>query len=172
MGWAQAAGLVMLLTGGVAAAVPGSPVREWIVSLGSSAPNDERAISIDESLPGEVDAVEPTDPGFMIRPAGGSLRIELVDVAAGTEIVTAVVSEEQGALFASQATRVEVQESTGTLRAFHRGGDVRVAIPEGADRVVIMVNGRMVLSKAGETLEILAEGAERSDREIVFTVQN
>lgn len=159
---AQAAVLVLLLAGGAAALVPGSPLRRWVTELAvSEAPAPAESVA--------TTAEEP-DPEVMVRvgSAGGRIRILLQELPTGTEVLVRLVEGDRAAVFAPQGARFS--SGDGLLEAEVPRGPVRVEIPRAVAEVSLRIGDRIYLTARAGSVEVAAPTAERTGTEIQFRV--
>jgi hypothetical protein len=139
----RAAGLVLALAAAASAAVPGSPVREWI-ERAVEPPAPEPA----PVVPVVVEVEEPAAPapsGVAIRPSSsGRLLVALIDLEdmeirlESTNAAMAsvsVVGAEREPTFSTGSGRVEVRNGAG--------GTVHVRLPAGVDGARVEVDGSL-----------------------------
>jgi Putative zinc-finger len=155
----RAALLVLGVTGVAAAAVPGSPVCEWIVE--NVLPKQKQAAA--PTLRPQAPAPAPAAPaengpvGVSFRPEG-SVRVVLTGATPELEIVARLGDGEyararvhgpnESAHFSMAKGRIEVR-LTDDARS------VEVLLPRTVDRATLEVNGRVYVSKQGESLVLL-----------------
>lgn len=166
---ARAAGVVLLLTGVVASAVPGSPVREWVAAGWERA---VRALGGDGGksaapLPAAVSPERP-EAGVRVAPAGGRLRVLLIGVPAGAEIRVQLTDEGVAGVYAGGGSRFRT--APGLMEAMVTGPNVRIEIPRGVPQASLEVDGRPFLRKIGERLELLGPERDSAGAEIRFRV--
>lgn len=145
---ARAAGVVLVLAGGAAAAiVPGSPLREWI-----SGPDEPAAL--ESSMP-----AEPTpEAGTRAALLDGTIDVAL-SVPVGTEIVVAWSGTGRAGVFGSAIASFDSPDE-GRLRADATGGPLRVEIPTDVVDATLRVNGVVVLTIREGEVGRIPEGAE------------
>lgn len=159
----KAAGLVLAVAAAASAAVPGSPVREWVGKLGDPA---QPAAAPDPTPPSADVPSAPTPAGVSISPAAGRVVVVLtgledavirLEAAGGAQAGISVVGAERDPAFRTGAGRVEVRNGVG--------GEVRVSLPVRTDGARLEVdgtlyaesrNGRLVLHVPANTT---ADGA-------------
>jgi anti-sigma factor RsiW len=128
---ARAAGLVLLLAGGAAAAViPGSPLRSWIFG-------DEPAAQAD-ALPAATTATAAAESGSWTRAVDGTVVLSLL-APAGTRVEVRWDGPRAGIL--GPADTRYVSREDGQLEAETPAGPVRVEIPADIRRATLIVNG-------------------------------
>jgi hypothetical protein len=156
----RAAVLVLGLAGVAAAAVPGSPVRQWISDTlpGKQAP--ERAALRPAPPPAPAPApVEAAPSGVRIAVEDGAVHVVLTRAAPGVEVVAQLVDDglagvlarPAGARFRTGPGRIEVVGA--------REGSVEVRLPRGVPAATVEVNGRVRVTKQGESLVLLPPAA-------------
>ncbi len=176
-GWwlplSRAAGIVLLLAGGASAAVPGSPVREWI-ARGWGAVRAPGTPAVLEGTPGApegaVAAPEvqpfPFETGATLLPEAGGVELWIHEVPPGTEVTVLLSEEGQAGIFAGTGTRYRTE--AGKLEAWAPPGAVRVELPRDLPRAVVGVNGVVVLRQAGAQREIMGVVVRQGAGEIVL----
>jgi hypothetical protein len=142
----RAAGVILVTATAAAAALPGSPVREWV---GASTGNRETA-------------------GVRLSVANGPLRVSLRGVAAGGEVHVRWVTGAEAAVFAPVGSQFTSGEDR--IEATVAPGSVRVELPRNLVPISLEVNGRIYLHKVAGGLEIPGPAEERGTEEIVFRV--
>lgn len=143
-GLAQAAVLVLFLAAGAAAAVPGSPVREWLGdAFDGREPTDEVAVTAGTD--------EGRDhPGVRIRPVEGRLLVVLTGLRGG-DLEVKLVDEDRGAVYAPPGSRF--RSGDGRVEVDVEGGPVRVELPRAAREASVRVDGLVYVEKRGERVE-------------------
>ena len=157
----RAAVLVLALAGVAAAAVPGSPVRDWLVQTvlpakkATRAPDQRRAPA---PPPRQADA--PAAPtGISIRPDGGAVRVVLTGASPRLQVTARLVDGDlagvlargramSGARFRTAPGRIEVVDAGA--------GEIEVEIPRAARAATVEVSGRVLVAKEGDLLRVLA----------------
>jgi hypothetical protein len=155
----RAAVLVLGVTGVAAAAVPGSPVREWIVENVLPKPEQAAAPVVQPApAPAPVAPPEAAPAGVSIRSENDAVRVVLSGASPRLEIVARLVDGDRARVLArgpaAQAARFRT--SPGRIEVLDAGaGQVEVLLPRGAQRAAVEVNGRVYVSKQGESLVLL-----------------
>jgi hypothetical protein len=164
----RAAVLTLLLAGGASAAIPGTPVRQWLsgawdrVATFFGGERPEPVVEVRE----QPLAAEET--GLTIAPYQGRVTILLTgaDPAATIHVVlvdqptASVVATSPGARFGTARGRIEVAEIGQR--------DLIVRIPVTLPAAVVELNGRLVASKTGAALVAHAPPLRMSQTELVF----
>ena len=167
----RAASIALLLTGAAATALPGSPVRSWILDGWRALTGTEGAVSSPATTAPEQDplppAAEPTpaETGASI-PAVEGVEIGIQDLEPGAELLIQWVDGADAGIFAGEGTGYRTE--AGRVEAFSPTGRVRVEIPRTLDRVEVRVNGNVVLRKAGAEIQILAPVTTRDPNQILL----
>jgi len=168
----RAASFLVLLTAGTAAALPGSPVREWIARgwdavTGSGGAESTSTTSLEEApVPEPATSGAPPNVGATLAATteGVELRVSGLSETASLRVV--LVEGDRAGIFAGEGTRF--RSETRRLEAFDPPGDVRVEIPRDATTVTVTVNGEVYLEKTKEGLELLGPVRTRTPTEVRF----
>lgn len=169
----RAASIALLLTAGVATALPGSPVRRWIMD-GWQALRGPETTSVRPSEPtpetvggGDVSTGAPAEEIGASVPVGtGSLEIWVHGFPSGAALRVEWVDGDQVGVFAGEGTRFRTGE--GRLEAFSPPGSVRVELPKSLTQVLVGVDGEVLLRKTGAEVDISGSVQGRTPSEIVF----
>lgn len=170
----RAAGIVLVLAGGGAAALPGSPVRDWVraawdrgVALigGTAEPAAEPATAGSAEAPVGIDAA----------PVGGRIEVALLDLAPGTEVRVRLVDSRVAWVEASElADGRPVRFARGPGRVEVSGGGtgvLRVDVPRDVPVASIEVDGRLRVVKEGKTLRAAESEAGSGGEEVSFKIE-
>jgi len=171
----KAASIALLLTATAATALPGSPVRRWMVQ------GWEALTELVRTDPGQEDAQgageDPTvfssegqmpETGAAILASSRGVEIWIHDLAPEAELRVVWVDGDEAWIRAGEGTRYNWEE--GRLEAFSPQGAVRVEIPRNLEQVVVGLNGSILLRKSGGEVEIVGPVQQRTPSEIVFEV--
>lgn len=172
---ARAAAMVLLLAGGVAAVVPGSPVRRWVVR------SAERIAALFTSEKPAAPAVTPATTtaaekpfvaaeGLGIAPDNGQVRVLIWSAAAGSSVrVTFVDTPRPFVQYSEDAKEARFRSSRGRLEILDLGaGAAEVQLPRSLRSATIDVNGTQYLYKQGDSLRVTGPVVRRTADEIVF----
>ncbi|HET7460441.1 MAG TPA: zf-HC2 domain-containing protein [Longimicrobium sp.] len=157
----RAAVLVLGLAGVAAAAVPGSPVRAWIVQNVVPRPRPAQAPRLHPvtQAPPARPAAPPEKPaGISIRTEKDVVRVVLTGVSPRLQIVARLVDGDRAGVVARgpRDYRPRFRTSPGRIEVIGTGADaLEVSLPRGAGRAVVEVNGRVYVTKQGESLILL-----------------
>jgi hypothetical protein len=113
-------------------------------------------------LPGSEDF----GPGAGIPADAESVEIWIFDLPPDADLQVLWVDEGQAWVRAGEGTRFNL--GAGRLEAHAPPGSVRVEIPRDLGRAVVGLDGRILLRKTGEEVEILGPVSTRNTSEIVF----
>lgn len=153
----RAAGIVLFLAAGGAAAMPGSPLRQWV-----QAAWERRAELFGGERQGQAPpAVAPEPAGVDATPVDGRIHISLVDLPEGAEVRIRLVDSpvawvevptggDRPVRFVRGAGRVEVSGGGA--------GVVRVDLPRGVADARVEVDGELRVFKDGDTLRFAGSG--------------
>jgi hypothetical protein len=155
----RAAVLVLGVTGVAAAAVPGSPVREWIVQNVLPKPKQAAAPTLRPAPPAPAPAAPADDEvqGVSFRPEA-SVRVVLTGATPELQIVARLVDGEYArARVRGPDESAHFSMATGRIEArlTPNARSVEILLPRGLDRATVEVNGRVYVSKQGESLVLL-----------------
>lgn len=125
---ATAAVVVLLLGAGVASAMPGSPIRDWLVG-------DEPAESAVEVVPEEAGAA------LAVELENGEARVELRELGAGVTLEVRMHTDERLEVEAPVGARFETGAGWIRVSGGHEEGTMRIRIPEEAREVEVTVDG-------------------------------
>lgn len=165
---ARAAAVALVLLGGAAIAVPGSPVRGWLDGLFDPDPAPEPpAVTAPDPGPG-TDGDEAGPAEIRLAPASGSVVVELVDAEPGTRVLVVRVDRESGGVTAGTGARFRT--ASGRTVVTGASGEVRVEIPRGAATARVIANGRVLLRKEGTDTDYPSVEPESSGAETLFVV--
>jgi len=157
----RAAILVLGLAGVAAAAVPGSPVRAWIVRNVLPQPQKHETPRLhpvaQAPAPGPAAPVEQP-AGVSIRTEKDVVRVVLTGASPRLEIVARLVDGDRAGVVARGPRNAgrRFRTSPGRIEVIDAGsGAIEVNLPRGAGRAVVEVNGRVYVTKQGESLVLL-----------------
>lgn len=157
----RAAAILLLAAGAVTAALPGSPVRDWLRPTPDATTVPPEAVA--------AIAQEAHEGGIVVSVPDGRIDVVLTGVQAGSRLdvvwrdaATARISAAAGSSFSYAEGRAEARVSAGP---------VRVELPRYAPVVSISVDGRTYLRRSSSGLELLAPVVEQSDDLIRFVVR-
>lgn len=160
---ARAAILVVALSGALSAAVPGSPVREWLESVWSDLTAEP---SLPETAPAPSEA-RGEGTGVWVE-SGPELTITVSGAGEGTEVSVELVRGSRAGAFTDGDARY--RSGPGFIEVLNPSGDVRVELTRGAARTSLVVNGRVYLRGPGSSPEVMVTPVERTEGWMLFRV--
>ncbi|HEX8672312.1 MAG TPA: zf-HC2 domain-containing protein [Longimicrobium sp.] len=155
------AAMLLVALGGVAfAAVPGSPLREWIAGDAPAAPARPELPALKPKA-APAPAMPAPAAGVSILPDGGAVRVVLNGAAKGLVVHARITSGELVEVSASGAAAgARFRTAPGRIEVLDAGaGEIRIALPRGADAAVVEVDGRVYVAKEGAELRVSPPGA-------------
>lgn len=164
----RAAGLVLALAAAASAAVPGSPVREWLAGAVATSAGPEGGPGVHDLSHAEAEEVPPLPAGVAIHPADGRVVVALVGLEnmqvrleppSGALARVSVLSAAREPTFRTSAGRVEVRSGAG--------GMLRVRLPADGSGARLEVDGRIYAETTAGALRIHVP-ADTVDGEIVW----
>lgn len=162
-----AAAVVLLAVTGAAAAIPGSPLRDWLADsaravAGLFSGDGGPTAAVDQEA---MDATLRLPSGVAVEPEGGRVSISLRDPSPEVVVRVRLVDQARVAVLAPDARyrtgpgRIEILDAAP--------GEVLIEIPRSASWAAVDVDGRVVVRKDGADLTFLAP-ADTSGSEIFF----
>ncbi len=143
---AVAASFVLLFGAGVAAAMPGSPLRSWWEARETAG----APIALSESIPEGV--AEPSgvgaEVGVGLALQDGALSVAFTDVVPGTQLEVTLVDGERASVFASEDAHFET--GSGRVHVAMAGvgagsAPIRIEVPRASLRGEVRVNGVLLV---------------------------
>ena len=169
----KAASIALLLTAAAATALPGSPVRRWVVQGWHALTGSDPITSPVEDRTGtggDQDALAPgtglPETGASISASAQGVEIWIHDLPTEADLRVIWVDGDEAWIYAGEGTRFN--RIGGRLEAFAPPGAVRVELPRNLRQVVVGLDGSVLLRKSGDDVEILAPTQERTPTEILF----
>lgn len=167
--------LVGFAAAAAAASVPGSPVRDWLGSLGRpgsvQAPASPAPAATVAARPA-VDEVA-SEVGVSVTPENGDVRVVLRQAAADVEVRAVLVSGDRAGVYArGAAASARFRTSPGRIEVDGVGqGELRMELPRSARSATVEVNGREYLRKDGDQLRLSTSAADQSGAEVSFRIR-
>jgi hypothetical protein len=159
----RAAGLILVTAAGAAAAIPGSPVRQWLTeaftawSGGATPSATTDAASV---------AATTEDAGVRLAVESGPVRVVVEGLPPGSEVRVRLVPGSEAAVFAPVGSRFTSAERR--IEAVVTEGPVRVELPRAVVPASVEVNGRVYLRNTLEGPNVLAPTWERDGSDLVL----
>jgi hypothetical protein len=166
-----AAVALTLAAAGVAAAVPGSPVRGW---LGGGAVEErlEEPVRLERAreAPAVEPEVEPLPKAVSILPDAGRVRSSLTGSSPELRVRTRLTDGPNAEVRATgSASSARFRTAPGRIEVVGAGpGEVVVHLPASARAAFLEVNGRVYAAKEGARLRSLEPRVDGSSVEPVF----
>lgn len=167
---AKAAVLLLTVAGASAAAIPGSPVREWLgrslAAVGeflASGPEEPGSTLAPVAEPGPGSGVT----GVAVTPVGGQVRISLTEPAPDAVVRVTLVESRQATVWSADA---RYRTGAGWIEVLGSGpGELRIELPRWLRSARIDVNGQVIVIKEDAALRLLT-APDSSGSEVVFRV--
>lgn len=161
----QAAALVLAFAGAAAAAIPGSPVRTWLVR---SVDAVTELFTADAEEAERPDATGEALSAVAVKPEKGKISIQLTEPAAGLRVRVELVDSDRARVRAGKSRyrtgpgRIEVLEPWGE--------DVYIELPSRAREARVEVDGRGVVRLEGGRLLAEVDAERATPSTVVFRV--
>ena len=170
----RAAVLVVGVAGVAAAAVPGSPVREWVEKRVSPRPAPPVPVMLPEEAPAAAPEPLRAPSGVSILPDAGRIRIVVTGSSPRLRVRTRLSSAPQASVLATGAAAgARFRTSPGRIEVVGAGaGEVRIDLPRSATSAFVEINGRVYAAKEGDVLRALAPRVDGTAAEPVFRADN
>ncbi len=164
----MAAALIVILLSGASAAIPGSPMRDWLkwtVERLAFVPGTRPAAPpADES--GEGEKASGRAVAVSVQPKDGLVRIMITGAAPETMIRLRLLNRGPASVWSVDG---RYRTAPGEIEVLDAGpGEVLVFIPKTLPTALVEVNGRLVAIKEGPDLKLLIPAADSSDTEVSF----
>lgn len=165
----KAAAVILVVTG-VASAVPGSPVDDWIGAAvdevaGWLGGGDRAAVEAEMEVPETTEAREAAT-GVAVRLDAGAVRVSLDELPEGTEVRVRLVSGDQAVVEAGGA---RYRTAPGRIQATGAsGGPVSVRIPRDATAARVLVNGTPAVALEDGRLRVILDADAEPDTAVTF----
>jgi hypothetical protein len=161
----RAAALLLMIAGASAAAIPGSPVRDWAArSL-----DDVRMWFGRDTVPASGQAPPIQDvSGVAVTAFNDQVRISLLDPAPDALVRVILVDGDEGSV---RATGARYRTGPGWIEVVGPGSEeIRIELPRSVSAARVEVNGELALVKEGIDLRLVMPAADTMGSEIVFRV--
>jgi len=155
----RAAILVLGVAGVAAAAVPGSPVREWLRETVLPAKKETLPPAGRAAVPPPRETPADAPTGVSIRPDGGAVRVVLTGASPRLRVTARLVDGDRAGVLARGGAMAGARFRTapGRIEVVDAGaGEIEVEIPRKARSATVEVNGRVFVAKDGDSLRVLA----------------
>ena len=149
----KAAILILVVAAAASAAVPGSPVREWIVRAVEPAPVEAPAPTV-EPAPAPEPTPAPVPAGVSLA-AGQPVAVVLTGMQGSTLRLVETEGERVTVSTAGAETDPSFRTAAGTLEVHDGvGGEITVEWPTSLETARLVVNGELYAEKAAGQLRI------------------
>lgn len=167
-----AAVLVVGTATGLAAAVPGSPVREWVTSAWQDPPAAIETATQADDAPSATPASR-SPAGVAVVPQAGRMRVSFTGAARGLRIRLRVhQGDELEVLTEGGAGQARFRTTSERIEVLDAGsGEAAIAIPRALPEFTLEVNGRAFMVKRGDDLRFPGPPADTDGPEIMFEVR-
>jgi hypothetical protein len=172
---ARAAALVLLVAGGAAAIIPGSPLRRWITQ------GIDRAGAALSSAPPEATPLPPVEPatverelvpgaGMFIAPVNDQVRVFVYAAGGEGRLTVRLVDASMASVQTdSSARNVTFRRSAGRMDILNLGtSHAEIRLPRTLGAASVEVNGTPYLIKDGDQVRVTGPTVRRTSDEIVF----
>lgn len=165
---ARAAGLVLALAGVASAAIPGSPVRRWLLPERTTPEVAPPPESLAPAAP-EIEAeAEPQETGIELHTPEGRLRVSITGLAPGGQVEVILVDGDRSGVYAP--TGASFTTTPGGVEARVDGPYVRVELARSLQDAEVEVGGALYLRKSGDRLELPGPGRDSAQARFRFEV--
>lgn len=175
----RAAMLVLGLAAAASAAIPGSPIRDWLMDTWQRVAGDD-TVAV-PTAPAMDPAVAPAAPatasaermaGISILPRDGEIRIVLESPAHSSPIYVRLIDGSTASVFTNgDPGAASFRTAPGRITVANAGPEgVRVDLPRGAAAALLTVDGHAFAVKDADSLRAIAPAERASAEELVFRV--
>lgn len=159
-----AAALIIIFVAGAGAAIPGSPLREWLarsVELVTGGPSEEPT---DTTAPFSGQGGSPA--AVSVQPRDGLVRIIITQPAPETMIRVRLLDGGTASVWSVEG---RYRTAPGEIEVLEAGpGEVVVLLPRTVPSAEVELDGRLVATKEGSDFRLLIPAADSSDAEVSF----
>lgn len=171
-GLLRAAIVLLALAGIVSAAIPGTPLRQWIEDVFTLEPEAPESPVIPEQpvVPTPEAPVPVQLTSITIAPQDGYIVVRLRSLAPQVEIRLEVVDDTRASVEFVNDPDVRPLTAAGRIEITNITREpVTIRIPRSAGDATVEVNGQVWWQKQGNEIEILGPGRERPGNAVLFT---
>lgn len=171
-GLLKAAAVVLLLAGAASAAIPGSPVHWWAVSLfdrvsGGPAPEVVQPPPVQAPtapVPTTQEPMVATTP-MILTPDAGRIRVSVHTIDAAATVIVRVVDGE-GQI--RPATAARFRSGEGYVDVYDVSKSVLIEIPRNLPGATVEVDGRLLFRKEGASVRAYEPATQDPSGDFVF----
>lgn len=166
----RAAAILLIGVAAAAAAMPGSPVREWIERR-----DEVTAVPVDSGSGEEFEVSgsgtgDSPRAGVSVEPAAGHLRIVLIRPSPDLRIRATITDSPRGGAYATgRSVNARFSTGLGVVEVIDAsGGELLLEIPARATSATVELDGETYLEKDGGQLRLLVASGDSSGTEVIF----
>ncbi|MEX2472860.1 MAG: hypothetical protein WEA34_11805 [Gemmatimonadota bacterium] len=152
------AAAVLLIAAGAVSALPGSPVRQWIVGDDTTPATDPGVRVAPEQ--------EAQSAGVTVPVANAGIRVLVSSLGPLDRLEVVWVDGQSARVDAPPGSRFSYAE--GRVEALVAGGPVRIELPRSGASVTVEVDGMPYLTRTGDVVEVTGPVEERTEARILF----
>lgn len=168
----RAAVLLLFVGAGASATVPGSPVREWLVSLGNTRSAAEAVQAVAPEVVSAPAAPERVEAGVSVEAADGAVHVLVRDAAELRVRATLVEGTRAGVYAVGGAAESRFVTGAGRIEVLGpSGGELRIEIPRGTATASVKINDSEILRMQNGRFDLSAEEAGLDAAGIAFSVE-
>jgi anti-sigma factor RsiW len=160
-----AAALIIIFVAGAGAAIPGSPLREWLarsVELVTGGPSEEPT---DTAAPFSGQG-SGSPAAVSVQPRDGLVRIIITQPAPETMIRVRLLDGGTASVWSVEG---RYRTAPGEIEVLEAGpAEVVVLLPRTVPSAEVELDGRLVATKEGSDFRLLIPAADSSDAEVSF----
>jgi hypothetical protein len=154
---ARAASIVVGLSAVAVAAVPGSPLNDWLRQVWQSVAAKEAAPA---SAPAPVvsESAEPSANAMYFAPVDGKVRVALQSLANGATVEVHLIDSDRAMV---ESTNARLRTSPGRAEIVGGTGVVKIYIPRTARDATVEVDGKLFVTRVGDEFKLVSPKAEK-----------
>jgi hypothetical protein len=164
---ARAAMFVVGITAVAAAAVPGSPLRGWLIDTWEAIAGDQEVVA----PPAQPEpAPEPAGTAARASAANGRIRVLLRSPDPSSRVHVTLIDGERAVVEATGAAGAAPRTRTGSgwVELVGGAGDIRISLPRAVPHATVEIDGRLYLAKEGNDLRVLGPTVDTAGAELIF----
>lgn len=170
-GLAKAAAITLLAAGAAAAAIPGSPVRQWVSDVVARLTGEREGGSVPTRAPVPVEAMaqEPRGPAVTV-PTGGTVRVSVHSLPASAPL-TIRVTDREGVFLRAIGANDPVRfapRADATVDVFDVRTGLVIELPRNLTSASIDVDGRPYYVKDASGERFIGPGATPTTDGVTF----
>ena len=158
----RAAAVLLLFAGAAGAALPGSPIREWVTELAS--PAGTVVVPVEQTQ----QQTPPAETGISVNVPNGEIQVVVRGAASGSLVDVAWVDAATASVTAADGSTFTYRD--GYVEVYAAAGDLRVELPRWARMASVEVDGRIYVRRFSGDVEVPGPASEEADGRIRFVV--